>query len=199
MNTQEIISSLISINSIKINLKKPFKWASGWNSPIYCDNRIILSHIKERKIIQNLFCSYIKKYFQSVNYVAGVATGAIAHGMMIASTLDLPFIYVRDKAKNYGRENQIEGNLKKGSNVIVIEDLISTGKSSINAIKAIEKTGSKVNGLMSIFTYDFLNTKNLKTPCVSLCNYSTLIEVAIDNQIITEEEREILSTWKTKI
>ena len=198
-DSKKVAKILINIHAVKLQPYNFFTWTSGKKSPIYCDNRIILSHIKERNTIRNLFCSYIKKHFQSVDYIAGVATGAIAHGMMIASKLDLPFIYVRDKAKNYGRKNQIEGNLEKGSNVIVIEDLISTGKSSINAIKAIEETGSNVNGLMSIFSYDFLNQKKLKTPCISLCNYSTLIQVAIDNQIISEEEKEILSKWKTQI
>ena len=135
--------------------------------------------------------------YTNIDYIAGVATGAIAHGLMVAEKLELPFIYVRDTAKKYGRKNQIEGSLTPNSNVLVIEDLVSTGKSSLNAIEAIEKSGSNVIGLMSIFTYDM--TTKIDLPYLPLCNYSTLINVASSNKIITEEEKDILSNWKQKI
>ena len=195
-HSEQVAEILLNINAVKLQPSNFFTWSSGKKSPIYCDNRIILSHPKERKIIQNIFTEYINTEFKSIDYIAGVATGAIAHGVMVASKLNLPFIYVRDKAKGHGRQNQIEGNLKEKSKLIVIEDLISTGKSSINAIKAIEESNCKVNGLISIFTYGFFDTNKIQIPCVSLCNYETLVKVAIDKNIITEEEVIILENWK---
>ena len=194
-DSQKIADILLKINAVKLQPSNFFTWTSGKKSPIYCDNRVILSYVRERKIIIDLFCFYIKKEFNSIDYIAGVATGAIPYGMMIASQLNLPFIYVRDKAKSYGRQNQIEGYLKNKSNVIVIEDLISTGKSSMNAIDAIEKNGSTVCGLMSIFTYNFFNTNKPKITYIPLCDYSTLISVAINKKIITQEENTILKNW----
>jgi len=195
-DAEQVAKILLNINAIKLQPSNFFTWSSGKKSPIYCDNRLILSYIKERRFIKNLFCKYITNEFQSIDCIAGVATGAIAHGMMAASKLNLPFIYVRDKAKGHGRQNQIEGKLKKESNVIVIEDLISTGKSSLNAIQAIEKSGSTVKGLISIFTYEMFNEKNINIPYVALCDYSTLIKVAIKNKLITKEEEKILEEWK---
>jgi len=194
--SKKVAEILLNINAVKLQPSNFFTWSSGKKSPIYCDNRVILSYPKERKLIQNICAQYIEDEFQSIDYIAGVATGAIAHGVMVASQLDLPFIYVRDKAKGHGRQNQIEGKLKRGSKVIVIEDLISTGKSSMNAIKAIEETNSKVHGLISIFTYGFFDNKQLPVPCVSLCDYNTLITVAVDKQIINQEEEKILSNWQ---
>tara|TARA_B100001250_G_scaffold270070_1_gene233059 strand:+ start:3221 stop:3841 length:621 start_codon:yes stop_codon:yes gene_type:complete len=194
--SQQVAEILLNINAVKLQPSNFFTWSSGKKSPIYCDNRVVLSHPNERTKIQNIFTECIHTKFESIDYIAGVATGAIAHGMMVASKLQLPFIYVRDNAKKHGRQNQIEGQLKKGSNVIVIEDLISTGKSSINAIQAIEKSGSTVNGLISIFTYGFFNVKQLNIPCISLCDYNTLIKVALDKKIIQEEEKRILANWQ---
>ena len=195
-DAEQVAKILLNINAIKLQPSKFFTWSSGKKSPIYCDNRLILSYVKERCFIKDLFCKYINNKFKSIDCIAGVATGAIAHGMTVASKLNLPFIYVRDKAKGHGRQNQIEGKLERGSNVIVIEDLISTGKSSLNAIQAIEQSGSKVQGLISVFTYDIFNEKSIKTPCISLCDYSTLIKVAITNKLITNEEKKILEDWK---
>ncbi len=195
-DSEQVAEILLKINAVKLQPYNFFTWTSGKKSPIYCDNRIILSHVHERKVIRDLFCKYIQENFESIDCIAGVATGAIAHGMMIASKLNLPFIYVRDKAKEYGKENQIEGKLSKKSNVIVIEDLISTGKSSLNAVQAIERAGAKIGGLISIFTYEFLDPRKVHIPCISLCNYSTLINVAINKKIITKQEKEILSNWK---
>ena len=198
-HAETIAEILLNINAVKLQPYNFFTWSSGKKSPIYCDNRVILSHPNERMIIYNLLSQHIKSEFHSINYIAGVATGAIAHGMIIASKLNLPFIYVREKAKKHGRQNQIEGHLIENSNVLVIEDLISTGKSSINAIQAIEEQNSKVHGLISIFTYDFIDVKKMKTPCISLCDYPTLIKVAKKKKLITKEEAEILSNWKKQI
>ena len=194
----EIVAKiLLKINAIKLQPNNFFTWASGKKAPIYCDNRILLSYVKERGVVRDLFCKNIKMNYANIDYIAGVATGAIAHGLMVAEKLELPFIYVRDKAKKYGRKNQIEGSLTPNSNVLVIEDLVSTGKSSLKAIEAIEKSGSNAIGLMSIFTYDM--TTKIDLPYLPLCNYSTLINVASSNKIITEEEKDILSNWKQKM
>ena len=155
-DSEQVAKILLKINAVKLQPSNFFTWSSGKKSPIYCDNRLILSHVHEREFIVQLFCNQIINNFKSIDYIAGVATGAIAHGMLIASKLNLPFIYVRDSAKNHGRQNQIEGNLKKGSNVIVIEDLISTGKSSLKAIEAIKESKSKVIGLGSILGLFFI-------------------------------------------
>ena len=195
-DSEKVAKILLSINAIKLQPSNFFTWSSGKKSPIYCDNRLILSHVHEREFIVQLFCNQIINNFKSIDYIAGVATGAIAHGMLIASKLKLPFIYVRDSAKNHGRQNQIEGNLKKGSNVIVIEDLISTGKSSLKAIEAIKESESKVIGLGSIFTYEIFDKNCVEVPCFSLCNYSTLIKVAINNNLINKEEKNILNDWQ---
>tara|TARA_Y100000994_G_scaffold222829_1_gene203342 strand:+ start:116 stop:736 length:621 start_codon:yes stop_codon:yes gene_type:complete len=193
---QEVAEILLNINAVKLQPSNFFTWSSGKKSPIYCDNRVILSYPNERAKIQKIFAEYIQEQFTDIHSIAGVATGAIAHGMMVASALELPFIYVRDKAKKHGRQNQIEGKMDKGSNIIVIEDLISTGQSSINAIKAIENSGSKVVSLISIFTYGFFNTEQLSIPCISLCDYNTLIQVALNKKIIQIEEKKILEKWQ---
>ena len=195
-DSEQVAKILLKINAVKLQPSNFFTWSSGKKSPIYCDNRLLLSHVKERSIIITLFCKYIKQTYTSIDYIAGVATGAIAHGMMVANSMELPFIYIRDNAKQHGRQNQIEGHLNSNSRVVVVEDLISTGKSSINAIKAIEKTNSKVIGLVSIFTYELIDKSKIKTPCFSLCTYSTLINTAIENKIISQRDRDILSSWK---
>ena len=178
-DSQKVAEILLSINAVKLQPYNFFTWSSGQKSPIYCDNRIILSHIKKRKIITDLLSFYIRQEFKSIDCVAGVATGAIAYGIMVASKLNYPFVYVRGEAKRHGRQNQIEGYLKPHSNVVVVEDLISTGQSSINAISTIEKSGAMVNGLISIFNYNLSNIKKINTPYVSLCDYNTLINLAI--------------------
>jgi|TARA_Y100000994_G_scaffold246831_1_gene250918 orotate phosphoribosyltransferase len=194
----QVAEILLNINAVKLQPSSFFTWTSGKKSPIYCDNRLLLSHVKERKVIRDLFCEYITLKFSNIDYIAGVATGAIPHSMMVADKLELPFVYIRPEAKEHGRQNQIEGELKPESNVIVIEDLISTGKSSIKAIDAVEKHGSKVIELISIFTYEFVDLKKLNTPCFSLCNYSTLIEVAIKQNMINEMDKKTLFEWQKK-
>jgi orotate phosphoribosyltransferase len=198
-DAKQIAEILLNINAVKLQPSNFFTWSSGKKSPIYCDNRVLLSHINERTIIRDLFCKCIRTHFHNVNYIAGVATGAIAHGIMIAEQLNLPFVYVRGEAKGHGRKNQIEGNLIKNSNVLVIEDLISTGGSSLKAIEAIQHHGSNVIGLLSIFTYGFCKMDIENIPFFSLCDYSTLIEVAINSKIIQQNEKNILFEWQEKM
>ena len=194
--SRQIAEILLNINAVKLQPYNFFTWSSGKKSPIYCDNRLLLSHVKERKIITNIFAELIQEKFKSIDYIAGVATGAIAHGMMIAEQLKLPFIYVRSRAKEHGRKNQIEGELRKGSKVLVIEDLISTGQSSLSVIKTIQEQKSYVIGLVSIFDYGFFNSNEINMPFVSLCNYNSLIELAIEKKIINQEQKKILFNWQ---
>lgn len=147
--------SLLQIKAIKLQPENPFTWASGWKSPIYCDNRLTLSFPKIRSELKIEFAKQIQELYGKPDYIAGVATGAIAIGVLIAEYMNVPFIYVRDKAKGHGRQNQIEGFLKPGSNVVVIEDLISTGGSSLKAVDVLQEVGAHVLGMMAIFTYDF--------------------------------------------
>ena len=190
---------LLDINAIKLSPNEPFLWASGWKSPIYCDNRIILSNPKIRNTIKKYLAKVMNKNFDQPDAIAGVATGAIGIGMLVADYLDLPFIYVRPEAKKHGRKNQIEGEIEKGKKVIVIEDLISTGKSSIQAIRALKSYGLDVVGMIAIFTYEFSVSKdnfnreeiNVKT----LSNYSTLLRIAQKTQYISEIECKMLEKW----
>tara|TARA_B100001113_G_scaffold36904_1_gene26202 strand:- start:68 stop:712 length:645 start_codon:yes stop_codon:yes gene_type:complete len=196
---EETAKILLEINAIKLSPNKPFVWASGWKSPIYCDNRIILSTPKIRNIIKKFLAQAIAENFEKPDAIAGVATGAIGIGMLVADYLDLPFIYVRPEAKKHGRKNQIEGEIEKGKKVMVIEDLISTGKSSIGAIKALRSHGLSVIGMVAIFTYEFgiseenINNENLKLKTLS--NYSTLLKIAQKTKYISESECEILEKW----
>ena len=196
---EETAKILLEINAIKLSPNKPFVWASGWKSPIYCDNRIILSTPKIRNIIKKFLAQAIAENFEKPEAIAGVATGAIGIGMLVADYLDLPFIYVRPEAKKHGRKNQIEGEIKKGKKVMVIEDLISTGKSSIGAIRALKSHGLSVIGMVAIFTYEFkiseenINTENLKLKTLS--NYSTLLKIAQKTKYISEAECKILEKW----
>ena len=196
---EETAKILLEINAIKLSPNKPFVWASGWKSPIYCDNRIILSTPKIRNIIKKFLAQAIAENFEKPDAIAGVATGAIGIGMLVADYLDLPFIYVRPEAKKHGRKNQIEGEIEKGKKVMVIEDLISTGKSSIGAIKALRSHGLSVIGMVAIFTYEFgiseenINNENLKLKTLS--NYSTLLKIAQKTKYISEAECKILEKW----
>ncbi|MED5354757.1 MAG: orotate phosphoribosyltransferase [Bacteroidota bacterium] len=196
---EETAKILLEINAIKLSPNKPFVWASGWKSPIYCDNRIILSTPKIRNIIKKFLAQAIAENFEKPDAIAGVATGAIGIGMLVADYLDLPFIYVRPEAKKHGRKNQIEGEIEKGKKVMVIEDLISTGKSSIGAIKALRSHGLSVIGMVAIFTYEFgiseenINNENLKLKTLS--NYSTLLKIAQKTEYISESECKILEKW----
>ena len=190
---------LLDINAIKLSPNEPFLWASGWKSPIYCDNRIILSNPKIRNTIKKYLAQVMNKNFDQPDAIAGVATGAIGIGMLVADYLDLPFIYVRPEAKKHGRKNQIEGEIEKGKKVLVIEDLISTGKSSIGAIRALKSYGLDVVGMIAIFTYEFSvsmdNFNREEINVKTLSNYSILLRIAQKTQYISEIECKMLEKW----
>ena len=191
---------LLQIKAIKLQPSNPFTWASGWKSPIYCDNRKTLSFPEVRSYIRDCFAAIIKDLYPQVEMIAGVATGAIAHGALVADKLGLPFIYVRSGAKEHGLGNQIEGFFTKGQKAVVIEDLISTGGSSLNAVTALRESGCEVLGMVAIFTYEFKKAGdafagancNLNT----LSNYSTLVETALKTGYIGQEEVETLKKWR---
>ena len=190
---------LLKLEAIKLNPENPFVWASGWKSPIYCDNRIILSDPFSRDLIANNFSEIIKSKYKNVELIAGVATGAIGIGILVAQKLNLPFIYVRPEAKKHGRKNQIEGKAVENQKVVVIEDLISTGKSSLNAVKALRNSKLDVLGMVAIFTYGFdTSVNNFKKDLVkleTLCDYSRLLEKALEIDYIKEEYLETLTEW----
>ncbi|AWH86691.1 orotate phosphoribosyltransferase [Flavobacterium album] len=191
---------LLQINAIKLNPQTPFTWASGWKSPIYCDNRITLSFPPIRNYIREEFSKHIEKEFGKPDVIAGVATGAIGIGMLVAEYMGLPFVYVRPEPKKHGRQNQVEGFLQKGQNVVVVEDLISTGNSSLLAVDALKAAGANVKGMVAIFTYGFdVSVENFKKANVTLHtlgNYDTLLEEAAAKQYITEKEQETLKEWR---
>ncbi len=191
---------LLQINAIKLNPKNPFTWASGWKSPIYCDNRITLSFPPIRNYLREEFAKNIEKQFGKPDVIAGVATGAIGIGMLVAEIMGLPFVYVRPEPKKHGRQNQVEGFLQKGQTVVVVEDLISTGKSSLQAIEALREAGAVVKGMVAIFTYGFdvaeENCKEANLDVFTLGNYDTLLEEAVARQYITEDEHETLKEWR---
>ena len=195
----KIAEILLKINAIKLNPKEPFKWASGWNSPIYCDNRTILSFPNVRNEVKEELSRLLIDKFGKPDVIAGVATGAIGIGMLVADFLDLPFIYVRPEAKKHGRKNQIEGKINSSQKVVVIEDLISTGNSSINAVKALREQNIEVTGMVAIFTYgfdiSFENFKNEKLKLETLSNYKTLVDCALKNNYINSSELEELKSW----
>ena len=197
---KKTINYLLQINAIKLNTKTPFTWASGIKSPIYCDNRLILSNIEIRDYIANQMANIISKSFSDNYIIAGVATGAIAIGALVAERLKRPYIYVRPNPKGHGLKNQIEGSLPSGSNVIVIEDLISTGMSSLNAVNAIKGESSSVNAMLSIFSYsfDFANDrfKSEKINLISLADYNILVEIVKEQKIISHDEIEKLQRWR---
>jgi len=190
---------LLKLEAIKLSPNNPFVWASGWKSPIYCDNRIILSDPFSRDLIANNFSEIIKSKYKDVELIAGVATGAIGIGILVAQKLNLPFIYVRPEAKKHGRKNQIEGKAVENQKVVVIEDLISTGKSSLNAVKALRNSKLNVLGMVAIFTYGFdTSVNNFKKDLVkleTLCDYSRLLEKALEIDYIKEEYLETLTEW----
>jgi orotate phosphoribosyltransferase len=201
-NTElKIAEILLQINAIKLSPKDPFKWASGWNSPIYCDNRTVLSYPSVRNEIKEELSTLLMSKFGKPDVIAGVATGAIGIGMLVADFLNLPFVYVRPEAKKHGRKNQIEGKIDPNQKVVVIEDLISTGKSSINAVRALRAQDIKVTGMVAIFTYGFdVSLKNFKNENIkleTLSNYKTLVECALKNNYINSAELEELRSWNT--
>ena len=191
---------LLQINAIKLNPKNPFTWASGWNSPIYCDNRLILSFPPIRNFVRDEFSQLIVKEFGKPDAIAGVATGAIGIGILVAEYLGLPFVYVRPEPKKHGRQNQVEGFLQSGQNVVVVEDLISTGNSSLLAVDALKLAGANVKGMAAIFTYGFdvaeENFKNANVKLKTLSNYENLLHLAVTKNYITEKELKTLQQWR---
>ena len=200
-----IAKLLLEINAIKLQPNNPFVWSSGIKSPIYCDNRILLSFPSYTNLVAKEIATLISQKYKSVDIIAGVATGAIGIGLLVAEKLELPFIYVRPESKGHGRKNQIEGCVEKNKKVFVVEDLISTANSSVKAIQALKNEGVKVLGMCSIFTYELTigknNLKSEKIDFFSLSNYSTLIKVAKELNYIKDKEINILSKWNpsTKI
>lgn len=190
---------LLQINAIKLQPKEPFTWASGWKSPIYCDNRIVLSYPLIRNYIRETMAKHIEAHYGKPDVIAGVATGAIGIGALVAEYLNLPFVYVRPEAKKHGRQNQIEGHIEKGQTVVVIEDLISTGKSSLNAVAALKEAKVNIKGMVAIFSYGFevaeKNFKDAKVELHTLGNYENLLEQALDTNYITQAEQDILAQW----
>lgn len=195
-----VAEKLLQINAVKLNVQTPFTWASGWKSPIYCDNRKILSFPHIRDFIKSEMTNAVFTEFPDAEVIAGVATAGIPHGALIADLLSLPFVYVRSKPKEHGMGNQIEGVLEMGKKVVVIEDLISTGKSSMEAVHALQVAGATVIGLTSVFTYEFpLASKVFKEAGIktlSLSNYNALIEVALQKNLIQSSELELLQSWR---
>lgn len=192
---------LLHINAIKLSPNAPFIWASGWKSPIYCDNRLVLSHPMIRNYVKTEIAKNLENVYGKPDVIAGVATGAIGIGALVANELGLPFVYVRPEAKKHGRQNQIEGHLEKGQNVVVVEDLISTGKSSLNAVQALKKALVNVKGMVAIFSYGFeLAKANFDSDNVilyTLSNYNCLLEQAVDTGFINQKELEVLSNWNS--
>lgn len=191
---------LLQINAIKLQPSNPFTWASGWKSPIYCDNRKTLSFPEVRTYIRDEFAALAGKLYPGAQLIAGVATGAIAHGALVADKMGLPFIYVRSGAKEHGLGNQIEGYFEKGQKVVVVEDLISTGGSSLGAVKALREAGCEVLGMIAIFTYEFKKASDAfaseNCRLDTLSNYSVLIEEALRTGYIGEKEVETLKKWR---
>lgn len=199
-NTAKVAEFLLEVNAVKLQPNNPFKWAAGWNSPIYCDNRKILGHPEIRTFIKNEFISMVNQLETKPTCIAGVATGGIAIGALVAESLQLPFCYVRASAKAHGLNNKIEGDLKPDQSVFVIEDLISSGKSSLDAVSALENFGVSVIGLGAIFTYGFehavQNFVNAKCDFKTLTNYECLLEIAIDKEYIQSSDLSTLNEWR---
>ncbi len=202
MNTvaEKVASYLLNIKAIKLEPNHPFTWASGWKSPIYCDNRKTLSYPEVRSYIKEQFAALVREKYPQTEVIAGVATGAIAQGVLVAQELNLPFIYVRSSAKGHGLENLIEGEYKAGQKVVVIEDLVSTGGSSLQAVEALRSAGCEVLGMAAIFTYGFRKAEdNFKNACcelTTLSNYNAMIDLAVKTGYVKPEEVEKLKEWR---
>ena len=199
-NEKAVAEKLLQINAIKLNAEQPFTWASGWKSPIYCDNRKVLSFPYIRDFIKSELCNLLFSKFADADLIAGVATAGIPWGALAADQLKLPFIYVRPKPKEHGLSNQIEGFFRKGQRTVVVEDLISTGKSSLQVVDVLRKEGLEVSGMVSIFTYGFPVAteafKNQQVTYYSLTNYPVLVDLAIEKKIVSEQQLEVLLKWQ---
>ncbi len=201
MSTQKhFAEKLLQIKALQINLQKPYVWASGWNSPVYCDNRKVLSYPYVRDFVKSELANMVLEHFPDAEVIAGVATAGIAHGVMAADLLKLPFIYVRSKPKEHGMGNQIEGYMEAGKKVVVVEDLVSTGKSSLQAVEAIRAAGSEVIGMCALFTYGFNAAADAfaqaNVPLHTISNYQALMEVAEEQQLIASEQKASLEQWR---
>lgn len=195
-----LAEKLLNVSAIKLQPDLPFTWASGWTSPIYTDNRRTLSYPQVRSFIKTELCRTIMENFDTPDVVAGVATGAIAQGALVADAMGLPYIYVRSSPKDHGLENLIEGDLRQGQKVVVVEDLVSTGKSSLKAVEAVRNAGSEVVGMVALFTYGFpvaeKNFEEAGVKLLTLSNYNTMLEVALKTNYITEGDIETLQSWR---
>lgn len=196
----KVAEFLLQIKAVKLQPENPFTWASGWKSPIYCDNRKTLSYHQIRTYIRHQFVETINKHFAKPDVIAGVATGGIAQGALVAQEMGLPFVYIRSEAKKHGLTNMIEGEIESGQSVVVIEDLISTGGSSLKAVQALREKGCNVKGMAAIFTYGFdeaeKNFKDAKCELKTLTNYEILIEKALQKEYITEKDVDSLKQWR---
>jgi orotate phosphoribosyltransferase len=199
-NERVVAERLLQVRAVQLDLRQPFTWSSGWKSPIYCDNRRVLGFPYVRDFIKSEFCNVVFAQFPEAGLLAGVATAGIPWGAMIADQLKLPYVYVRSKPKDHGLGQQIEGYYQAGQPVVVIEDLVSTGKSSLQAAEVLRNEGLKVIGLVSIFNYGFDSAREAfekaEVPCVSLSDYPTLISLALEKELVSPEEERALLQWR---
>ena len=197
---KKVAEALLDIKAVLLSPKEPFTWASGWKSPIYCDNRKILSYPAIRSMVADCIVEKIKAQFTNVEYIAGVATGAIAIGIMVAERMNLPFVYIRPKPKDHGTHAQIEGVLKNHAQVVIVEDLISTGMSSLSAAEAVHSAGGDVLGMVAIFSYNFDKSRKAfemaNIELHTLSNYDALIDAAVERKYIEESELDVLRAWR---
>lgn len=195
-----LVEKLLKISAIKLQPEMPFTWASGWNSPIYTDNRKTLSYPDVRNFIKVELSRLILENFSDAEVVAGVATGAIAQGALVADNLGLPFVYVRSAPKDHGLENLIEGNIKPGQKVVIVEDLVSTGKSSLKAAQAVQNAGGEVVGMVAIFSYEFPQAaeafKKAGVKLLTISGYSAMVKAAVETKYIDEKDVESLQQWR---
>jgi orotate phosphoribosyltransferase len=195
-----IADYLLQVKAVRLQPEAPFTWASGWKSPIYCDNRITLSYPKIRTFIRQALVKAIEEKYGKPDVIAGVATAAIAQGALVAEAMGVPFVYVRASAKDHGRQNLIEGEIKSGQSVVVIEDLVSTGQSSLKAVQSLREAGCDVKGMIAVFTYGFPlaeeNFKKENCPLLTLCDYNVLLEKAVETKSIDEKHLETLQQWR---
>lgn len=191
---------LLQIRALQVNLQQPFTWASGWKSPVYCDNRKVLSYPFVRDFVKSELANMVLEHFNDADCIAGVATAGIAHGVMAADLMKLPFVYVRSKPKEHGMGNQVEGVLEKGQKVVVVEDLVSTGKSSLQVVDVLREQGADVIGMCALFTYGFPQAdeafEKAGVPLRTISNYPALIEVAREQGIVDESQLESLNQWR---
>jgi len=199
--SKHFAEKLLQIKALQINLQKPYTWASGWKSPVYCDNRKVLSYPHVRDFVKSELANMVLEHFPDAAVIAGVATAGIAHGVMAADLLKLPFVYVRARAKEHGMGNQVEGVLEPGQQVVVIEDLVSTGKSSLQVVDVLRQAGAEVAGMCALFTYGFPVAEEAfaaaAVPLRTISSYGALMEVAEELKLIAPEQKETLAAWRT--